>query len=202
MTPQQVRKEVDDYIEKEQAKVDNKAADVLAGTITLAAFFTWMDLRIEAWHKVAGAIAYGGQAQMNKERWARVEERIKAEQEFLAGFKAETTLETVTVEGLSARARMYAEAAYATYENNVSAREQDTGVTMARRICENDEASCDACVEAATEEYLPLGEVADIGTLTCLNNCRCYYEFNYEGIEPLRIDETVNTIFARSEAVQ
>lgn len=202
MTAQEVRKEVDDYVESEQKVVDSKAKDVLLGTITLAAFFTWMDSRIETWHKVTGAIAYGGKAQMTPERWARIEKQIESEKEFLRGFKAETIMETLTAEGLANRAGLYTEAAYSTYENNVAQREADFGITTARRICEEDERSCDECVAAATEEYLPLGEVSDIGSLTCMNNCRCYFEFNVEGVEPLRIDATINQVFNRSEAVQ
>lgn len=200
MTSQQVRREVEDYVESEQEKVAEKAAQVAAGTIALGAFFAWMDGRVETWHKVTGAIAYGGKAQMNKERWARIDKQIQSEKEFLARFQTEAA--TITEEGLANRAGMYAEAAYSTYENNVAQREVDSGAVGARRICENDESSCEECVEAATDEYLSLSEVADIGSLQCLNNCRCYYEFSYEGVEPLRIDETVNTVFARSEAVQ
>jgi hypothetical protein len=202
MTAREVRRQVEDYIEEEQARVDTKANDVLAGTIELAAFFAFMDNRIETWHKVTGAIAYGGRTQMGAERWKRIEKIIASEKEFLAGFEQETVAETVTAEGLAARGSMYAEAAYSTYENNVAARESDFGVTKARRVCEEDQASCDECVQAATEEFISLSEVSDIGTLTCMNNCRCYYEFSYEGVEPLRIDQTVNKIFNRSEAVQ
>jgi hypothetical protein len=202
MTAREVRKEVEDYVEEEQTKVEKKAEDVLLGTIGLAAFFTWMDGRIETWHKVTGAIAYGGKAQMNDERWARIEKRIESEKEFLAGFQADTTAETVTAEGLANRAAMYADAAYTTYENNVAAREQDAGVALARRVCEDDDSSCDECPELATEEFMPLDEVTDIGGATCGSRCRCFYEFSLEGVEPIRIDATVNEIFSRSEAVQ
>jgi hypothetical protein len=73
---------------------------------------------------------------------------------------------------------------------------------MARRVCAEDQESCDECIDAATEDFMPLDEVSDIGSLTCMNNCRCYYEFSLEGVEPIRIDATINEIFSRSEAVQ
>lgn len=110
--------------------------------------------------------------------------------------KASVILDQLMGATIPSRASMYADAAYPTYENNVAAREADAGVTLARRVCEEDEASCDECVAAATEEYLPLDEVSDIGSLTCMSNCRCSYEFSYEGVEPINIDQTVNEIFA------
>jgi len=282
LTSREVRQEVEDYIHGEQKTVEAKASHLLAGSIGLAAFFSYMKGRVKEWHRVTGAIAYGGKAQLDAERTARIEKAIESEQEFLREFQqvtersfaatqsiakkvaaspdipsglesvvqkevaralvtaapseavmvARAAVEEVVADSVGAdaarfaandavdvvrtadavsdlmgatipsRAQMYTDAAYSTYENNVAAREQDAGAIAARRICEDDAASCDDCVQAATEEFLSLGEVSDIGSLQCMNNCRCYYEFNYEGVEPLRIDQTVNTIFNRSEAVQ
>jgi hypothetical protein len=112
------------------------------------------------------------------------------------GAKAVTIAEAVEVAGaesliggtIPSRAQMYTDAAYSTYENNVAARETDAGAVGVRRVCEEDEASCDECVDAASDEYSSLGDIADIGSLQCLNNCRCSFEFSYEGVEPLTID--------------
>ncbi len=178
----QVRKEVSDYVADERAKVVKKAAQVLADTIALAAFFSWMDDRIDTWHKITGTIAYGGKAQMTPERWARIEKIVESEKEFLAGFKADTAGEILT-EGLANRAAMYADAAYSTFANEEVQRERDEGVTLGRRICAEDDASCDECVSAATDEFISLDEIPELGSLTCLNNCRCEFEFQTDGQE-------------------
>lgn len=186
-----VRKEVERYVEAEEKKAEAEARKLEIGLITATAFFLFMENRIEAWHKVAGAIAYGGRAQMDEERWARIQEIIDREQSFLDGFKSEVAVATEITDQVANRAGMYANAAYSTYENQVKEREADTGVILGRRVCEEDQNSCDACVDAATTEYMPLGELSDIGSLTCLNNCRCTIEFNYEGVEPITIDRAV-----------
>jgi hypothetical protein len=75
------------------------------------------------------------------------------------------------------RAGMYAESLYATYENNVVAREVDNGASLGRRVCEEDDQSCDACVEAASTYFEPVEAIPEIGSLTCMTNCRCYFEY-------------------------
>lgn len=187
----QVRKEVEDYVASEEKKVDAEARKLQIGLISATAFFLFMQNRIETWHKITGAIAYGGQAQMGPEQWDRIQKIIAREQSYLDGFKSEVATATEITEQVANRAGMYANAAYSTYENQTKERESDAGVILGRRVSEEDERSCDACIEAATTEYMPLAELPDIGSLTCLNNCRCTIEFNYEGVEPISIDRAV-----------
>lgn len=94
---------------------------------------------------------------------------------------------------IPSRAELYAESSYATYENNVRAREEDFGATGARRVSENDSHSCDECPELAGEEFQPLDEIKDIGDTPCMSNCRCYFEFSYHGVEPLVIERRLTT---------
>jgi hypothetical protein len=176
-------------VKQEKGKTEKEALKLLAETITLSAFFQFMRSRIETWHNVAGAIAYGGKAQLDAERKARIAAKIDSELTFLAGFKADTAQAIAAARdaGIDVeealgfvpnRAGMYADAAYSTFANNEMAREFDNGVTMGRRICPDDEASCSECPDAATEEFIPLDDIPEIGSLQCLNNCRCSLEFS------------------------
>lgn len=92
---------------------------------------------------------------------------------------------------VGSRARLYADATYSTYENSVKAREMDAGILSGRRVTEGDGNVCGDCLNAASEEYLPLEEILDIGDSICGNNCRCQIEFNYAGVEPLQIDREI-----------
>lgn len=199
LSAREVRKEVERYVEDEERKAEAEAAKLRSGLIAATAFFLYMESKIEAWHKVTGAIAYGGQVQMDAERWSRIEKIIQSEQSYLAGFRSEVAAASEITESVDNRAGMYANAAYSTYENQVRERERDAGVIMGRRVCEEDGQSCDECIEAATEEYMPLEELSDIGSLQCLNNCRCSIEFSYEGVDPIQIDREV---YAQSSIVQ
>jgi hypothetical protein len=264
--PSQVRKEVINYIAQEQGRAKREANKLLNETISLSAFFLFMRSRVEAWHSVAGSIAYGGKAQLDGERRARIAVKVKSEKAFLRDFEdqvkrsfaaagsiASAVVEQLEVsplkslrltpaqksrvkkrvrmalldsapseaehqvkravkkavedEGLELiaesisiseslasgliggtivnRAATYADAAYATFQNNVMAREFDSGITLGRRICAEDEVSCEECVGAArdSEEFVSLDELDEIGSLSCLNNCRCEFEWSLEGVE-------------------
>src|SRR5262245_50960935 len=238
LSPADVRKEVHDYIEGEKEKVQQKARSLLNGTITLAAFFMFMRLRVETWNEIAGSIAYGGKAQLDREQRARIKADIDSELQYLRDFRAQaqesfraasviaaqvasdinassqvereirnalvdaspSTAEQVARQAvgsemaplvkidqalassliggtIAARASMYADAAYSTYQNNEAARESDAGITGARRICPEDDASCDECVDAASTFFSAIEDLPEIGSLQCLNNCRCYFEY-------------------------
>lgn len=196
MSAAQVRREVHDYVVEERNETEKKALELLAGAITIAAFFNFLKTRVETWHNVTGAIAYGGKAQLDPEREARIKAKVASELEYLANFKrdalamldeartvaAESTLTVTetfaeTAASIPSRAGMYADAAYSTYENNVMAREFDSGVTLGRRVCPEDDASCEECVAAADTFFSSLEDIPEIGSLTCLNNCRCFIEY-------------------------
>lgn len=92
---------------------------------------------------------------------------------------------------VGSRARLYADSVYGTHENSVRAREQDAGVLKGRRVTEGDENVCPGCEAAASDEYVPLEQLLDIGDADCLTRCRCTIEFDYHGIEPLTIERDV-----------
>lgn len=78
---------------------------------------------------------------------------------------------------VSSRSQLYTESLYATYENNVAAREVDAGASLGRRVCEEDQESCEECVAAASTFFEPIENIPEIGSLTCFSNCRCFFEF-------------------------
>lgn len=79
---------------------------------------------------------------------------------------------------VEARAEMYTDSTYATYENNVLAREIDEGggEIRGRRVLEAGD-NCEDCIAASTEEFVPLSELPDIGDSVCGPRCRCEFEF-------------------------
>lgn len=78
------------------------------------------------------------------------------------------------------RSTMYAESAYSTYQNNVVEREKDEGVTLGRRVLEEGN-NCDNCIAAASEEFVPLDDLPELGDSQCQSRCRCEFEFQIEG---------------------
>lgn len=87
VSPATIRKYITEYIESEKAVVERQAARLFSQSITVQDFFVFMRSRISAWHGIAGVIAYGGEDQMDRERWARVNQRILSELAYLADFE-------------------------------------------------------------------------------------------------------------------
>lgn len=83
---------------------------------------------------------------------------------------------------IESRAEMYTDSTYATFENNVLAREIDEGggEIRGRRVLEDGD-NCEDCIAASTEEFVPLSELPEIGDSVCQSRCRC--EFEFEGDE-------------------
>lgn len=188
-----LRANLEAYITEQKEVIRPKAAKMVAGTLATGAFFGWMRDRVETMHRLGGVTAYGGPSQMTPERWKRVELKVLEENKYLTGFELDVAAEPALAESLWPidRATRYADSVYSTYENNVKAREKDAGLLSGRRVCVDDESSCEDCPALATEDYLPLDQVADIGDSQCASRCRCWVEFDYAGVEPLTIDRGV-----------
>lgn len=79
-----------------------------------------------------------------------------------------------------ARAEMYANAGIGSYENDVRQREAEGELFDEEcRIREDDERSCDDCIEADVDNagWKPIGELPDIGDVECMVNDRCTFDY-------------------------
>lgn len=262
VSPAQVRQSIDGFIDNSRAEIDQESAKLLAGAITVAAFFAFLSSLITSMHIASSLIAYGGEDEMNNARWGRVDERLSSELAYLEAFKeqvqeaeivtqslaeflanssgttdtraaASAIAEAIQTEGRAdiaaavesalesvgvvvdapalepiidsfgarlesiiwgeaqSRATSYPDAAWGTYERGVKGRETDAGAVGVRRVCLDDAASCDDCPPLATEEYVGMDEIMDIGDSACMGNCRCWFEFSYLNVEPLEIDREI-----------
>ena len=264
----QMRDYVDQYIASNQDDVDTKSAELLAGTITVAAFFEWMRETIISMHGVASILAYGGEAEMTATEWQRVAEKVTEELAYLENFEAKVEQAQASSEAIAAdaasliarnvdvpaglesvvegrvlsalmngesvedaisaaladsisteaadavaasivgditdtrmedliwgnvdnRARLYMDSVFGSYENSVRDREGDAGAVGVRRVTEGDDHVCDGCEGAASDEYVPMSEIADIGDFECGGRDRCSFEFEYLNVEPLTIDREI-----------
>ena len=81
------------------------------------------------------------------------------------------------------RARMYARAANGIYQNNILRIAKEHGLREARRILGETENHCHdsrqrpGCIELARLGYVPIDQVVEINSATCLSNCRCSFSF-------------------------
>lgn len=98
---------------------------------------------------------------------------------------------------IGSRGRSYADAAYGTHENSVKGREGEAGAVGVKRVDSGDDAECDDCPLLATDDYVAMDEVTDIGDNSACGS-RCVVEgtlmsgcFN-GGLKALYSGEIVN----------
>ena len=92
------------FISSEQADVKHQAQRLLSGVITPEAFFAFMREKIQAWHTITGVLAYGGQGQMDAERWARIHERVQSELSYLDGFQQQVEASFAAAKTIASKA--------------------------------------------------------------------------------------------------
>jgi hypothetical protein len=187
LTDREIREALDEYIDSVQEGMAEKAVQYTAGAITTNQLFQFLEGEVTSLHGASGALAYGGLSQMNPEKWDRIESRVASELGYLSQFRSDVQQAAqageLSAEGIANRAGLYGEAAYSEYMNQVVQREGDAGVTLGRRVTEGDGSVCEGCEASATEEFIPLDEIPEIGSQDCVSRCRCEIEFQIGDVE-------------------
>jgi hypothetical protein len=169
------------------------------GEISQAAWEVAMKSEIKNLHRTMAVMARGGKDQMTQRDWGRVGRVIANQNKYLNQFSDDAALGQLSDAQQIARAEIYANSAYSTYENGVAVRNLESGVTRGRRVLEESAQHCDECPDLATEEFIPIDEITPIGDTPCQANCRCTIE--YEDAPPAAVpDEQQQSDIAANEA--
>ncbi len=173
-------------IRVELARVRDEAAARLvdlskrlqAGAINLAEWQIQARDIIKANHAAHAATARGGWAQMSQSDWGRVGALTRRQYEYLNRFALQIE-QGLPLDGrFLRRARMYADAAAATYSEMEKVVMSLAGVERARRVTTAAE-SCAGCEAEAARGFVAIDDLLPIGEAECLTNCKCFVE--YEG---------------------
>ena len=148
------------------------------GTITVDEWHSGMREAIRRMHTCATAEANGGWRNTSQAAWGHSGAVLKFQYGKLEGFASQLADGTQPINGrFQARCIMYGVAGHGTYEESVRRRETDNGARWERRVTSIAE-NCNACLEAADEGWVPIGTLPPIGSLTCLVNCLCHFEYS------------------------
>lgn len=142
----------------------------------VAQWFTGTKAELRAMHTALGMIAQGGKAQMTPKSWGRVGQMIRSEMSYLREFERGVANGAVSDAQLLARILGYGDAGYKVYTNMVKAREAEAGM-FARRVTSGGANTCDDCIAAELEGWVPADEVREIGDSQCVSSCQCNIEF-------------------------
>lgn len=132
-------------------------------------------------HRALAMVAQGGRAQMTAEAWGYVGGILRREFGLLNTFA--TALDNIPEDATLTdefvrRARSYAAAAYATYENSILNRERGNGANeWEKRNLELGASHCATCISESDKNEQPVGSLKRIGDSECNAGCRCWFTF-------------------------
>lgn len=172
-----VRLALDEALKAAGREMRALSEQLRAGEITLAEWQVGMRDAIRRRHVYSAAIARGGWAQMSQADWGRVGPEVKRELEFLQAFAEQIESGRQPLDGrFIRRAEMYAEAGRGTYHVIEKRQFVTRGYNEARRVLGAAD-HCNGCVEQAARGWVPIDDVAQIGSQECRSNCHCDIEY-------------------------
>jgi len=188
----EIRKAASDAVLKESRfRIQDVALRRQQGAITTQEFYAAMQHETKLTVAAQMADARGGWGGMQAADWQRAEQLILEQWEGVEGkFPGLRAFVEDTVGGrynLGAdgstlrqaflnRAALYADSGRAVYENERTFMHREEGFTLAKRLLAASD-HCPGCVEAASEDWVPIDEVLEIGSADCGVNCNCVIIF-------------------------
>lgn len=155
------------------ARMSNVTDRLASGNITLDGWRNEIKELIGSSHVLTGALAAGSVAAAAV--LPVVQQRIESERKFADRFVKDIPARKLKTPAIKARARSYLLAAGVTFSVVEQRVRSILGYTMARRVTTARE-SCDGC-RAAAYQWIPIGEMPEIGSLQCGSRCRCHLEY-------------------------
>ena len=156
-----------------EGRIKTLTQTLIDGKINLPAWQIAMRDEIKALHLTHAAAARGGLKQMTLSDLGKLGAKVKPQYAFLDNFAREIEAGKTPT---TARAAMYARAAYSTFVAMDALNQTEEGKSEGRRITTSGE-SCPDCVEYAGRGWMPVEEIPAIGDSVCRVNCRCYVEY-------------------------
>ena len=162
-------------VDSSKEKIGKLTQRLVNGKINVSAWHEAMKAEIKAAHRAAAMLANGGK--LDARAAGRLGAVLKAQYKFLGNFARQIENGDVTLGARTvARARLYAQAVMTTYQKAKLARAKAAGIEMYRLVLSPAE-HCDECLADAALDFVPIGSLPEIGSRTCLINCKCSWEY-------------------------
>jgi hypothetical protein len=176
---------LNDLIDASAVQMNELTQSLIDGGISLADWQSGMMQQIKVTHTASAALANGGWAQMDFSDWGKTGQLIREQYDFLRNYAKEIANGTQALDGRAlVRSDLYADAANGTFwEMDKRGHVQD-GYEEGRRVLEPGADHCEDCEEYASEGWMPIEDIPEIGNSQCLTRCRCeitYRRMNENG---------------------
>ena len=173
-----IRNSLENLIDQSGLNMNALTQSLQDGKISLADWQTGMMQQIKLTHTASGALANGGWAQMTPSDWGLTGQRIREQYDYLRNFAKQIASGEQPFDGrMLVRADMYADAGNGTYWEIDKRSHLADGYDIGRRVLESGAEHCDDCLEYASEGWMPIDDIPEIGDSQCMTRCRCEIEY-------------------------
>lgn len=174
---QVITSEIEILINDSKGRMRALGQQIVDRTITLKNFELQMRTEIKTAHTAAAAAAAGGWKEMSPADWGRVGAITREEYKLLNKFVRAVRSGKQPRNGTArARAGRYAGTARVTHQLMRQSFETAAGKDEARRLLSAAE-HCAGCLRQAARKWVPIRELAPIGSQECGPNCKCRVVF-------------------------
>jgi hypothetical protein len=136
-------------------------------------------------HINAYTIGIGGKEQLNSSEYGKIGAILKEEYQYLRQFGRDILDQKLTRKQIEARANLYAESLYRSFEKGRESGHRANGYNWERRI-RNAADSCDDCIGYAAQGWGTIGQFPTPGEqCQCKRNCRCTKEYSGSTVKPV-----------------
>lgn len=136
-------------------------------------------------HINAYTIGLGGKEQLNSSEYGKIGAVLKEEYQYLRQFGRDILDKKLTRKQIEARANLYAESLYRTFEKGRESGHRANGYNWERRI-RNAADSCGDCIGYAAKGWGAIGQLPAPGDqCECKRNCRCTKEYSGSAVKPV-----------------
>lgn len=178
----EIRNALENLIDQSGLNMNALTQSLQDGKISLADWQTGMMREIKLTHTASAALANGGWRQMTQADWGATGQLIREQYDYLRNFAKEIADGTQPLDGrMLVRADMYADASNGTFWEIDKRSHLQDGYDIGRRVLESGADHCDDCLEYASEGWMPIEEIPEIGNSQCLTRCRCEIEYRRSG---------------------
>lgn len=177
VTTAQQRKIATDIVNKSAQVMNEIASRFVNGKSSFPEFAVSMREAVKNTHSSMAQFAYGGKSQMGNRQRGMLGATIKDQNAFLQGFFSDIEQKAVEGDGLVARAQLYGEAGWTSYQDSTKDREKDAGMSEERSFLEADADHCEECFDEAAKGWSPIDSLIPVGERTCMVRCQCDFEY-------------------------
>ena len=163
-------------------RMNKLTQSLIDGEISLASWQSSMMEQIKVTHVSSAALSQGGWAQMTQSDWGATGQLIRQQYDYLRNYAADIASGKQALDGRAlVRSDLYADAANGTFWEMDKRGHLADGYDEGRRVLEPGANHCDDCEEYASEGWMPIDEIPEIGNSQCMTRCRCEIEYRKSG---------------------